>query len=250
MGIAALRADVSDIVLHGQPTPLRYFLPLSLAVCLAGALYCSGYEALASGRDQWPGSLLWSIYSIVPWLFFYEWVKRSRHADPDSMGPPMVVALIVFTVVVSLAAEFLVDWISGSQSAPLGLLIMRRLPAVGAAVLLLTLGKRRPATSNRPSVGPLSDDLEELKFHASSICWVKAADNYLEFHFEDHVWTRRMTMQNATRVLENHGFVRTHRSYLVNRDFVEEIANTGGKVTVRMNDGTCLPVGKAFQASF
>ncbi|MEO7655612.1 MAG: hypothetical protein ABIS23_08005, partial [Sphingomicrobium sp.] len=37
---------------------------VAAAVWLAGALYCSGYELLSSGLDNWPKSLLWAAAAV------------------------------------------------------------------------------------------------------------------------------------------------------------------------------------------
>ena len=88
-----------------------------------------------------------------------------------------------------------------------------------------------------------------LRRHSSSIRWIQAADNYLELHLDGQVWTRRITMCQAAEILQPLGFVRVHRSVIVNRNHVERVVPQSGGAAVRMTDGTSLPTGRAFSGN-
>ena len=59
---------------------------------------------------------------------------------------------------------------------------------------------------------------------------------------------RRLTMREAASILEPLGFVRIHRSFLVNRRNVAAVVRDNGRVAVETLDGALLPTGRAFSA--
>ena len=121
----------------------------------------------------------------------------------------------------------------------LGLLMMRRLPAVGATILLIALA-RNAVLHRQPD--PRMQPLAQI---ATGIEWVAAADNYVELHANGRATMRRMTMARAAGLLECHGFVRIHRRYLVNRTCIAEVRNS----SVRLKSGAELPHRQSVRAS-
>ena len=222
--------------------PLRG-LPLiacGIAVWLAGATYCHGYQALLTGgaTGPWSGSLIWSAVAVVPWFALFEWSKEPQGVEA-ARRPAVLMGLVFGIAALSIALEYLVDFCMGDVTDRLGLLVMRRLPAIGATVLLIALARkavlRRPANPAAVEIGAI----------AAAIDWVEAADNYVQLHCAGKLNLRRMTMHEAEKSLQRHGFVRIHRRYLVNRS---RIAHVGDR-TMRLTSGQELPIGSAFAAN-
>ena len=211
-----------------------------LAVWLAGAVYCSGYERLASGLDNWPGSLVWSAVAVLPWLALFEWSKGERGRALTASPARLALALAV-TAVLSLALEIVGDVLSGSSSAPLALSMMRRLPAIGVCLILILW--------SRAGSRPRDRSEESLASIAESLDWVAAADNYVELHSGSGVSMRRMTMRDAERDLVSRGFVRIHRRFLVNSRRISSVHGTNGDRVVRLAGGAELPVGRRYAAN-
>ena len=186
----------------------------------------------------WSGSLIWSAVAVVPWFGLFEWSKQRAGADA-LRRPILLVALVLAIAACSIALEYLVDFCVGDITDHFGLLVMRRLPAIGIAVLLISLTRKAVL---RPPPDPAMIPLAEI---AGAIDWVAAADNYVELHSNGRVQLRRMTMARADGVLRRYGFIRIHRCYLINRD---RIAAVGDKY-VRLEGGQELPVGTAFAAN-
>lgn len=225
--------------------PLRG-LPLllcGLAVWLAGAAYCHGYQSLLSGESigTWSGSLTWSAIAVVPWFALFEWSKQPQGIEA-ARRPRLLLGLVVGIAAMSITLEYLVDFCLGDVTDRFGLLVMRRLPAVGVAILLIAL--TRKAILRRPA----SPDAVELAALAQAIDWIEAADNYVELHCAGKVTLRRTTMREAERALAPRGFMRIHRRYLVNSDRIRGVSGNGDKV-VRLADGTELPVGSRYAAN-
>jgi len=232
-----------------HPGPFRFVfeplrgLPLigcGVAVWLAGATYCHGYQALLSGgmTGSWSGSLIWSAVAVVPWFALFEWSKEPQGAQA-ARRPALLIGLVLGIAALSIALEYLVDFCMGDVTDRFGLLVMRRLPAIGATVLLIALTRKAVLRA------PTNPAAVEIGAIAAAIDWVEAADNYVQLHCAGKLNLRRMTMHEAEKSLRRHGFVRIHRRYLVNQ---ARIAHVGDRV-MRLTSGQELPIGSAFAAN-
>lgn len=237
----------SDMLL--RPLPAVWLVPLAVVGLTAGAAYCLGYEGLQGGIGEWPGSYAWSAYAVLPWLVLFEAVKRAEWERDRPFDPAALALLLVCTGLFSVGLEYLADGLRGSRSAPAGLQVMRRLPAIAATLLLLLLARRERKAALAAGPPPATaSEAEALRGQAESVRWIQAADNYLELHLPGRVAMRRLTMREAASILEPLGFVRIHRSYLVNRRHVAAVVRDQGRVAVRTVDGNLLPTGRAFSA--
>jgi two-component system LytT family response regulator len=212
-----------------------------LAVWIAGASYCHGYQLFLTGEEtgSWSGSLTWSAIAVVPWFALFEWSKEPQGAEA-TRRPAILAGLVLGIAAFSIACEYLVDFCVGDVTDRFGLLVMRRLPAIGVSVLLITLTRR--AVMRRP-VNPATVELSTI---AKAIDWIEAADNYVELHVGGRTVMRRMTMRDADHALAGRGFVRIHRRFLINRERIDTIVGSNGDRVVRLVDGTELGVGRAF----
>ncbi len=212
---------------------------VAAAVWLAGALYCSGYELLSSGLDNWPKSLLWAAAAVMPWFVLFEWSKSQagRRATRSLLNLALI---IVATAAISLALEYTIDLATGGHRTPIALALLRRLPAMGVSLLLILWSRSAAIAESRQD--------ENLAAMARSIDWIAAADNYVELHVGDGMVMRRMTLRDAERALAGHGFVRIHRRYLVNCDQIATVTGNGDPM-VRLKGGCELPVGRAYASN-
>ncbi|MCL6741825.1 LytTR family transcriptional regulator [Sphingomonas sp. RB56-2] len=224
--------------------PLRRgpLLAAGIAVWLLGAAYCHGYQALMTGESvgPWSGSLTWSAVAVVPWFALFEWSKQPHGAD-TVRRPALLAGLVLAIAAASIALEYLVDFCLGDVTDHLGLLMMRRLPAIGVTILLIVL--TRKAMLRRPPAAATIG----LKGLAPSIDWIEAADNYVEAHVGSRTILFRMTMAGAERDLAGLGFVRIHRRFLINRGRVDRMLGSNGDRRILIA-GKELPVGSRYAA--
>lgn len=83
---------------------------------------------------------------------------------------------------------------------------------------------------------------------AAAITAVRSAGNCVEFVAGGEVLLHRETLANVERALAAHGLMRVHRSHLVRVGDVERIVkHRGNGWTLRLRDGSDIPVGRAFQ---
>ena len=254
---AIVRCARPDILRHGldRSSPESFAILLRadsrysrwsfavLVVWLGGASYCHGYQYLLTGGETgpWSGSLTWSAIAVVPWFALFEWSKEPQGAQA-TRRPAILIALVLGIAAASISLEYLVDFCVGDVTDRFGLLVMRRLPAIGICVLLITL--TRKAVLRRPP-NPAKVDLGTI---AKAIDWIEAADNYVELHVGGRTVMRRMTMRDAEQALAGRGFIRIHRRFLVNRNKISGITGSNGDRVVRLACGVELPVGRAFAA--
>lgn len=235
--------DRSTILLE-RPANAPTFLLVSVIIVVVGALYCSGYEALTSGLDNWPGSLIWAAYALLPWYVLFEAIKRVEARRRGRLSLAILALAILGTGVGSLAVEQWVRSFSDSPGPPLALSLLRRAPGIAIVIALIALNRIVvPRSFNGASASPSeAADLRAVE----TIRWIGAADNYLEVHYPARVAMVRMTMHDAQQRLAQSGFIRIHRSTMVNRAFVAEVVDSDKGARVRMTDGTVLVAGKAY----
>lgn len=87
-----------------------------------------------------------------------------------------------------------------------------------------------------------------LFLRAADIDWIEAAGNYVRLHLAEKSYLFRETMTNMQARLEGHGFVRIHRSHLVNADRIRELQPwVNGEYAVLLHDGTRLTLSRGYR---
>ena len=193
-------------------------------------------------------------------------VSWTRRLDPGRVGWPLTLAghvagfavFLVLHIAGMLAMRFL---IFRDGLDPLGsvLLYEGRKDAItyvvlagGAWLLAYVLGKRRPAVSDPPSRPRLEirDGARRSWLDIADILWVEAAGNYVELHLRDRSILSRQTLAHAERQLAAHGFVRLHRSRLVNtRHIVSATTNDSGDFSIQLDDGRELSGSRRWRSA-
>ena len=97
------------------------------------------------------------------------------------------------------------------------------------------LAGRRLHYQFRTSDGAVSLPLEEIQYF-------EAEGNYLQIYTRNKNYRFRETISAVQNALEQHGFVRVHRGFLVNQAVVEQL----GADTLKLADGRSLPIGRNY----
>ena len=88
----------------------------------------------------------------------------------------------------------------------------------------------------------------EFLVQASDIEWLEAAENYVNLHVRGHVYPLRSTMTAIEERLDPLRFVRVHRSYIVNLDFLERIEPLDtGDARLLLKNGTRIPCSRRYR---
>jgi hypothetical protein len=89
---------------------------------------------------------------------------------------------------------------------------------------------------------------KEFLIAAREIEWLQASGNYVNLHVRGRDYPLRATMAGIEERLDPQRFVRVHRSYLVNLDYLAEIEPLEtGDARLTMRDGATLPCSRRFR---
>jgi DNA-binding LytR/AlgR family response regulator len=88
----------------------------------------------------------------------------------------------------------------------------------------------------------IKDDLAFKKIFIKDIQYIQAFKNYLELQFADNRQIIRSTLSDFQKVLPQDHFVQTHRSYLVNINYLEKIGSDFIQIGT-----TEIPVSRGFK---
>jgi len=108
-----------------------------------------------------------------------------------------------------------------------------------------------------PSASPAQDQRIEIRDGArvtlldpGSIAWVEAAGNYVEIHTDGATHLARGTLTGFEERLVEHGFVRIHRSRLINRRRVKSFKPTpSGDLDIELDDGRTIVGSRRYRAA-
>jgi two-component system LytT family response regulator len=89
----------------------------------------------------------------------------------------------------------------------------------------------------------------QVRIEAAEVSWVGAEDYCVALHARGRRWLLRESMDALEARLAGAGFVRVHRSALVNVARVRELQRAGGETLVRMDDGARVPVSRRRRAA-
>ncbi len=104
------------------------------------------------------------------------------------------------------------------------------------------------ATSDRIQVA-LGNRIYFIKI--AEIQHVVASGNYVNIQTESAVHVLRETLSSFEKKVINHGFIRIHKSYLINPEFLQEVnKKRNGTYTIRMSDDTVFSLSKTYKDDF
>lgn len=91
---------------------------------------------------------------------------------------------------------------------------------------------------------------KEFLLAAREIEWLQAAGNYVNLHVRGRDYPLRATMAGIEERLDPARFVRVHRSYFVNLDYLTEIEPLDtGDARLHLRDGAKIPCSRRYRAA-
>jgi hypothetical protein len=117
-----------------------------------------------------------------------------------------------------------------------------------AIVLLRSLA---PARAPERVLYEIRDNARVLRVRIDDILAVRSAGNYVEFLLADgRRPLMRQTLAETAQQLTPHGLARTHRSWLVNKDRIAQIAPAGsGDFKLTLGEGVEAPLSRRFKGA-
>lgn len=127
--------------------------------------------------------------------------------------------------------------------------------AMAVGIWLLAAAMRKPSVVvvtpehvQWPRRLEIRDGAKRVFLDPAEILWAEAAGNYVELHLANGSHLQRQTLSALEEQLSALGFVRIHRSRLVNRRHVRGIAgNDSGDFTVTLLDGRQIAGGRRWR---
>lgn len=111
--------------------------------------------------------------------------------------------------------------------------------------------RMKPFEDDAPAVSPrlaVRASGRILLLKVTEIEWIEASGNYVRVHARGGSHLLRETLQGVEAKLPRDRFVRIHRSILVNAESVAELVQgPGGDLTVKLENGASLPLGRGFR---
>ena len=237
--VAAVAAVNALTILHdaarrGSPAPAwqPFALEYSSGIALIAAyLLVSPIFRLAPPRPPWPRFALTHLAASAAFSALHVvGMVALRHAIWAARGE-------------SYAFDFAGDWFYEYRKDVI---------AYGAMAAITWMLARRSAAKAAPPAADatvvLHDGARRLRFDAAAILAAEASGNYVELILADGRRPLvRTTLAKAEAALSPHGFVRTHRSWLVRSDRVQAIEPTGsGDHVLRLDGGVSAPLSRRF----
>lgn len=246
-----------------QAVPGLRFTGLAAGLVFLAAAYCLAHGLIIDDDINLPRTLAWAVVSTFPWFCAWEGLQRLSTRFAQRLQPVLSAALLIAALVVAAGLEYGLGAIYSVDADSLAQIVYRLLPIpVGIAVARRWLHRSPPARADAASaVERRRDSQVERVFdiptrhgtvvvRACEIEYVKAAGNYVELIIRDRTVLMRATLNDLAEQLRPSGFVRVHRSLLVNSLHVAAVRpGPRGRQLVKLHSGAELPVGRQFEGN-
>ena len=92
----------------------------------------------------------------------------------------------------------------------------------------------------------LRDGNRTILLERDEVDWVAADGDYIRLHYGGKNLLIRATMKHTEQTLRSSGFVRVHRSAIVNQQYVREVVRDGNDFTVVLRGGARIRAGRNY----
>jgi two-component system, LytTR family, response regulator len=89
----------------------------------------------------------------------------------------------------------------------------------------------------------IKDTLITYKLKYNEVSHISALENYVKIHAEQKTFMVLTTLLKFEKSIQNHPFLRVHRSFIVNLDFIYSIS----KDIITLSDGSQIPIGEQYK---
>jgi hypothetical protein len=236
------------------------------AAILLFAGYCQMHSWFDAARVPFNVSLKWGLAMGIPSaaaaLLLWQSAPRLANWVNGRVASAIMLWAAIAATGVALAAAIHVE-VGGTfmDSYPIRLLsrMYNLLPEVSAlaAFTVCFILLRHSATRGGKAAAPTRrewlsfPEAPALLLRTRDILYIKSAGNYCEIHSSGKTHLIRLSLSRATARLEPIGFLRIHRTLTVNSRHISEVDRglRARTPSVRIGNGHCLPIGKAYLSS-
>ena len=102
--------------------------------------------------------------------------------------------------------------------------------------------------SNYSDILPIKDAGKVSRVPVKDIIWIDAAGDYMCVHTEENTHILRKTMKQLEEVLDPRQFLRSHRSTIVNKNYIDKFCSQlNGEYYIEMTNGKELKVSRSYK---
>ena len=87
----------------------------------------------------------------------------------------------------------------------------------------------------------------QIRVAISAVIRIEACKDYDYLHLPNRQTMIRETMASLEEQFSAHGFLRVHRSHIINVDRVERLSHDGRKRFVHLDEGSYVPLGQSYR---
>lgn len=228
-----------------------------LALLLALTAYCQLHSMAFADRVPLATSLSWAAVTAATWgaagYFARQWRERLLAMLASGCLARMARAsAVLFAIALVAANAAMIIEIANSEftASDLPKRLLRYGPAAAATA---AFGACWLLLQRRVSPEPAGEWLHlpqepRLMLRRSDVQLIRSAGNYCELHADGRIHLVRTTLKDLEGQLEGRGFVRVHRTAMVNLSRIAAIAPAPGskRLQVELEGGAQVPVGRAF----
>lgn len=233
--------------------------PAAAAAALLVALtaYCQLHSIVYAGRVPLETSLLWATVTAATWtaVAWFGWQWRERLLAMLASGCIAKAARagsVLFVLALLAANAALVIEVASPDftASDVPKRLLRYGPAAAATAAFAAcwlLLQRRPSHRSAGEWLHLPQE-PRLMLRSSDLRLVRSAGNYCELHANGRTHLVRTTLKELEAQLEARGFLRVHRTAMVNLASIAAIAPAPGskRLQVELDCGGQVPVGRAY----
>jgi hypothetical protein len=263
----------------------RWRRPIEIGSWVALVILNAGFNALVAQTDH-PGVDAWKpwvwefssavlVLALIPFVVALErrWpfrVDTWRHSLPRHLLATSPFSFVHVTGMVALrqflyalagshdqfGAHYGYEYLKDIRTyfVIIALLCLSRLWLIrwqGEARLLGAPDQGQPAEPvERPERFLVRKLGREFLLNASDVQWLQASGNYVNLHVQGRDYPLRSTMAAIEERLDPARFVRVHRGYFVNLDYLDQIESLDtGDARLTLRDGTTIPCSRRHRAA-
>ena len=107
--------------------------------------------------------------------------------------------------------------------------------------------ENQQTSTEKPFTLTVSTGSREQDIPVNNIECISASGNYMEVYDSDSSYILRSTMKELEQLLRPYGFVRVHRSHLIQKPFLKQLTDDG---TAILHSGRKVPVSRRYSLKF
>jgi hypothetical protein len=220
-----------------------------LGIAAAAGVFLALTNAFGATTDLWLRLVYWVVLMIVAGLWAEVCMRTVRRLPGMEASLParFVVSVLAIGLPVTLVVWGVTGWIFYGQAYGFDMLpgLVWRVLLITAGMTAIGMALEQKTVTTGAGEGP-PRFLERLppRLRGAVIHAVQAEDHYLRIHTDRGSDLILMRLSDAVAELEGLEGARTHRSWWVARDAVQDVKRGDGRATLTLEGGLTVPVSR------